>query len=81
VLPEKPHGLFSVALHRKEQRPEKTRTETSTGTRWIIGGLAGSVKPGKREFPACAQDLELAAASKRPLMVSGPRSLLVESGL
>jgi hypothetical protein len=28
-----------------EQRQEKTRTETSAGTRWIIGAGGGSVKP------------------------------------
>src|ERR1035438_7072764 len=33
-------------LGRMRQKQQKTRMETSAGTRWIIGGPGGSVKPG-----------------------------------
>jgi hypothetical protein len=34
-----------------EQMQKETRTKTSAGTRWIIGGGGESVKPAKHEIP------------------------------
>src|SRR5580658_3754771 len=39
-------SVFFQGTPRARQRQEKTRTETSAGTRRIIGGAGGSVKRG-----------------------------------
>ena len=50
--------VFNRGLLRMGQRQEKTRTETSAGTRWIIGAGGGSVKPAIGKFVEASRPLD-----------------------
>jgi hypothetical protein len=80
--PEKPHGLlFNSAPDGSEYG--KDSDETSAGTRWIIGGRGGSVKPSNHEFCVFFDDFGKFSAifkSKKPLVKSGFFDLKIEAG-